>query len=60
MLIVKVNRTMRINRLISILIQNNLLIININFTIKDKMFTIINNIIINQIDNTLHKTILLS
>ena len=60
MLIVKVNKIMKINHLISILIQNNLLIININFTIKDKMFTIINNIIINQIDNTLYKTILLS
>ena len=54
---------MRINRLISIflnlnLIHNSLLIINIDFTIENRMFIIINNIIINQIDNTLLKTIL--
>ena len=50
---------MRINHSISIsLIQGNLLIINIDFTIENKMFTIINNMIINQIGNTLRKAIL--
>ena len=65
MLIVKINnKVMKNNRLISILlnlsfIYDNLLIINIDFTIKNKMFIIINNIIINQIGNTFFKAILL-
>ena len=64
MSIVKINKIMKINHLISILlnlnlIHDNLLIINIDFTIKDKMFIIINNMIINQIDNTFYKAILL-
>ena len=50
---------MKINYSISIsFIHDNLLIININLTIKNKMFIIINNLIINQIDNTFHKTTL--
>ena len=65
MLIVKINnKVMRVNYLILIFlnlnfIYNNFLIINIDFIIENKMFTIINNMIINQIDNTLYKTILL-
>ena len=59
MLIVKVNKVTKINRSISIFIQDNLLIINSNFTIKNKMFIIINNIIINQIDNMFYKAIFL-
>ena len=59
MSIVKINKIMKINYSILIsLIHNNLLIININFTIKNKIFIIINNMIINQIDNTFYKTIL--
>ena len=60
MLIIKINnKIMKINRSILIsFIYNNFLIININFMIKNKMYIIINNIIINQIDNTLRKTTL--
>ena len=46
MLIVKINKILKITYLILIFIQINFLIININFTIKDKMFIIINHIII--------------
>ena len=61
MLIVKINnKVTRINRSILIFfIYNNLLIININLIIKNKMFIIINNMIINQIDNMFYKTTLL-
>ena len=60
MLIIKINnKIMKINRSILIsFIYNNFLIININFMIKNKIYIIINNIIINQIDNTLRKTTL--